>query len=134
MFMDYLFYGNVTVTRNVGLTMVSLDIECEPGEFLALYVWQPNDAHQLAYQQWPCRRLEEHFTAQFDVSDDQMFLFTMYAHGHENDVPVEVAYTVYNGDVIELPENSVSLMGMTGAMYLIGTTIIFPDGMRKLLK
>jgi hypothetical protein len=58
----------------------------------------------------------------------------VYAHGHENEVPVEVAYTVYNGEVIALPENSVSLMGMTGAMHLIGTTVIFPDGMRKLLK
>jgi hypothetical protein len=132
--MDYLFYGNVTVTRQPGMATIALDIECEPGEFLALYAWQPNDARQLAYQHWPSRRLEDHFLAQFDVPDDQMFLFTVYAHGHENEEPVEVAYVVYNGEVLVLPENSISPRGMTGALYVVGTIITFPDGTRKRLE
>ena len=116
------------------MATISLNIECEPGEFLALYAWQPNNARQLAYQQWPSKRFEDRFTAQFEVLDDQLLLFTVYALGHENEVPIEVAYAIYNGEGIVVPENSTSLIGMTGAMYLIGTTVTFPDGMRKLLK
>lgn len=132
--MDYLFYGHVTVTRQAGVATITLDIECEPGEFVTLYAWQPNEAQQLAYRPWPSRRLEDHFLVQFEVPDDQMFLFTVYAHGHENEVPIEVAYVVYNGEIIALPENSVSLQGMTGALYIIGTTVTFPDGTRKRLE
>jgi len=90
-----------------------------------LFALQPNSAQQLAYHQIPAQRLEDHFISQFDVPNHHLFLFLVAGYSHESDVPFEVTYAVYNGEVINLPENDL--------MYLVGTTVIFSDGTRKML-
>jgi hypothetical protein len=58
--------------------------------------------------------------------DDQLFLFLISGQSNEIDIPFEVTYAVYNGEVISLPANDI--IQLEGAMYL------FPDGERKLVR
>jgi hypothetical protein len=123
-YMDYLFYGNVTTSRQMNTTTISLRIDCESDEPLALYSLSPNTSHRLAYNSLPTERRADHIAVQFDVQDDQLFLFTIAGQSNESDIPFEVTYAVYNGEVIHLPENDL--------VHLVGATYIFPDGARKI--
>ena len=124
--MDYLFYGNVTISRKTDETTVSLNIHCEPDETLHLYELAPNDSHRLAYRQVPTQRHPDGVAAIFDVQNNQLFLFTISGQSNESDIPFEVTYAVYNGEVIPLPENNV--------IQLEGSTYVFADGERKMYK
>jgi hypothetical protein len=124
--MDYLFYGSVTTTKKTNTTTVSLNIRCEPNETLNLYELSPDSSQHLAYKQVLVERDIDNLTATFDVQDDQLFLFTIAGQSNEIDIPFEVTYAVYNGEVIFLPENNI--------VHLEGATYIFPDGERKIVR
>jgi hypothetical protein len=123
--MDYLFYGNVTVSRQENTTVVSLSINCEPDETLSIYTLSSGDSHRLAYNPLLIDRHADHIVAQFQVQDSQMSLFIVAGQSNESDFPFEVSYAVYNGEIIHLPENNI--------VYLAGATYIFSDGERKQL-
>ena len=122
--MDYLFYGKVTTSRQENVTTVLLRIDCEPDETLDLYEFSPDTSHQLVYKALPVERHIDHLTSQFDVRNDQLFLFIIAGQSNESDIPFEITYAVYNGEVIHLSENEV--------IDLVGTTYVFPDGERKI--
>jgi hypothetical protein len=121
--LDYLFYGNVTTSKETNTTTILLRINCELDETLALYELSPDANQQLAYSSLPIERHADHITAQFNVQNDQLFLFIIAGQSNESVIPFEVTYAVYNGEVIALPENNV--------VHLLGTTYVFPDRERK---
>jgi hypothetical protein len=121
--MDYLFYGNVTTSRQANITTVFLRINCESDETLDLHEFSPDASRRLTYRLLPAERSTDHISTQFDVRDDQLFLFIIAGQSNETDIPFEVTYAVYNGEIIHLPENDV--------IFLEGVTYIFPDGTRK---
>lgn len=121
--MDYLFYGTITISRKTNATTISLTIRCESDEALHLYELSPDVSRHLAYKELLAERHADRFAATFDVQDNQLFLFAISGQSNESDIPFEVTYTVYNGEVIPLSENNV--------VQLEGSTYIFPDGARK---
>lgn len=48
--MDYLFYGNVGVTKEISTTIISLNIFCEPGETIQLYEISSDASRHLVYK------------------------------------------------------------------------------------
>jgi hypothetical protein len=123
--MDYLFYGKVTTSRRGESTTISLNIRCEQDEVLILHELSSRVSRQLIYEPIPIKRDAESITAIFDVQDNQLFLFTISGQSNEIDIPFEVTYVVYNGEVISLPENNV--IQLDGSIYL------FHNGERKML-
>jgi hypothetical protein len=122
--MDYLFYGEVTTSKKANITTVSLRIDCESDENLDLYALSPDASYQLTYSLLPTERHDDHVAIQFDVQNDQLFLFIIAGQSNESNIPFEVTYAVYNGEVIHLPENEV--------VNLSGVTYVFSDGLRKI--
>jgi hypothetical protein len=117
--MDYAFYGAVTISQETNKTTVSLRITCEPDETIELYSLSPSVFRRLTYKKLSSERQGDHLTTQFDAPSDMLILLILRGKSNESSNPFEVAYAVYNGEVISLPQNDL--------VSLAGTTYIFID-------
>jgi hypothetical protein len=124
--MDYLFYGNIDITRKDSITTIVLNISCEPDEVIQPYELSSNSSHHLVYKPIEVKRVSQGISAVFETQTDRLFLFIVSGQSNEIDIPFEATYAVYNGEVIALPENNV--------LRISGSTYIFRDGERKVIE
>lgn len=118
--MDYLFYGGVKVSKKDPLAIVStvsLSINCDPDERIAVYGLYPEGGGgALRYQDIDVIRTADHAESVFTVNDDIPFIFMIEAKSNESQIPCLVSYVAARGEVIALPDNEV--MKLDGAIFV----------------
>jgi hypothetical protein len=118
--MDYLFYGDVQVSKedpSAEVSTISLSINCDPDERIAVYGLYPTGGNGvLRDQSMQVSRTADHAESIFTVNDDMPFIFMIEAKSNKSPISCRVSYIVARGEVIALPDNEV--VKLDGAIFV----------------